>query len=197
VEGPVKERLTGALILVAALVIIVPEMLSGPDPKVVHDGVAPAQPADAGPPLRTYSMVLNDDPDSRESGQAALTPQAPTPPATPAAEPESEPAPAAVVPVPEPAPAAVAADVAPEPESAAPPAGKWWAQLGSFSSQENADRLARQLRAAGYSLNVSKINAGGKELYRVRAGPVQSRMDAQALQARLASAGHKSTLVAP
>ncbi len=202
-EGPVKERLTGALILVAALVIIVPEMLLRPGPEVVHDGVAPAQPADAGPPLRTYSMVLNGDPDSRASGQAALTPQSPTPPATSAAEPEpepepeSEPAPPAVESQPEPAPAAVAATVAPEPAVAAPPAGKWWAQLGSFSSQENADRLARQLRAAGYSVNVSKINAGGKELYRVRAGPVQSRMDAQALQARLASAGHKSTLVAP
>ncbi len=203
VEGPVKERLTGALILVAALVIIVPEMLSGPDPTVVRDGVVPAQPADAGPPLRTYSMVLNGDANSREASQAELTPQAPVATtaapsvampeaAKPAIEPEVETAPAST-----PAPAPVAAAVAPAPVVASPPAGRWWAQLGSFSSQENADRLARQLRAAGYSIDVSKINAGGKELYRVRAGPLQSRMDAQALQARLASAGHKSTLVAP
>jgi DedD protein len=197
VEGPVKERLTGALILVAALVIIVPELLSGPEPKVVRDGVVPAQPADAGPPLRTYSMVLNGDTNSRESGQAELTPQAPAAPVValpepvkPAVEPEVEIAPA-------PAPVPVAAADAPAPAVAAQPAGKWWAQLGSFSSQENADRLARQLRAAGYSVDVSRINAGGKELYRVRAGPLQSRLDAQALQARLASAGHKSTLVAP
>lgn len=206
-EGPVKERLTGALILVAALVIIVPEMLSGPDPAVVRDGVVPAQPADAGPPMRTYSMVLNGETNSRPASQAELTPQAPTSaavvpvvalpePVKPVEEPEAEaaPAPASAA---APAPVPQAAPVAPAPKVATPTAGNWWAQLGSFSSQENADRLARQLRAADYPVDVSKINAGGKELYRVRAGPLQSRMDAQALQARLATAGHKSTLVAP
>jgi cell division septation protein DedD len=75
--------------------------------------------------------------------------------------------------------------------------GKWWTQLGSFSSRDNAQKLGQQLRAAGFNVDVSKVRAGGKELFRVRAGPVADRADALALQARLAAAGHKSTLVAP
>jgi cell division septation protein DedD len=85
------------------------------------------------------------------------------------------------------------APVAKAPEGAA----RWWTQLGSFSSRENAGRLVRQLRAAGYAMEMTKVSAAGKELYRVRAGPVHSRAEAQALQARLAAAGHKSTIVAP
>jgi DedD protein len=199
VEVSVKERLTGALIFVAVLVIVVDEVLSVPDAKVAGSQAATAQPADEGPPLRTYSMTLNDSADTR-AGQAALTPQ-------PAAA-SSAGIPAPVEPVAEPAVEAVppaAEPVAAPPESpkpaaqpeAVPAGGRWWAQLGSFSARDNADRLAKQLRAAGYGIDVSKINANGKELFRVRAGPVQSRADAQALQARLASAGHKATIVAP
>ena len=73
----------------------------------------------------------------------------------------------------------------------------WWAQLGSFSARDNADRLARQLRDAGYQMDVSRIRVGGKDLYRVRAGPVASREAAVSLQTRLAAAGHKSSLVPP
>jgi cell division septation protein DedD len=79
----------------------------------------------------------------------------------------------------------------------APVAKGWWVQLGSFASRDNADRLARQLRTSGFPLEVSRIRAQGKELYRVRAGPVKDRAAAVALQARLAAAGHKSSLVAP
>jgi cell division septation protein DedD len=90
-----------------------------------------------------------------------------------------------------------AAEPAKSAASTPPAAGNWWAQLGSFSARDNADRLVRQLRAKGYAMDMSKVSAAGKELYRVRAGPVHSRMEAQALQARLAAAGHKSSIVAP
>ena len=58
-EGSVKEQLTGALIVVAALVIIVPEMFSGPKTEPAA-AMAPADAAEAGPPLRTYSIALNE-----------------------------------------------------------------------------------------------------------------------------------------
>ena len=215
-EGPVKERLTGALILVAALIVVVPEMLSGPDVKPLKGEVAPAQAADAGPPLRTYSLVLDSAADTKPAEQATLTPQSPAAaqplesgkplaPEAPVAV-AAQNAPAAVVV--EPAPAVVAAapkpasqsQPQPKPQIAAAPApatGKWWAQLGSFSSRDNAQKLGQQLRAAGFNADVSKVRAGGKELFRVRAGPVADRSEAAALQARLAAAGHKSTLVAP
>jgi DedD protein len=213
VETSVKERLTGAIILVAALVILVPEMLSGPRQKPVAAGEPTA--GEAGPPLRTYNMVLDEPTATAPAAQATLTPAAPVePPAVatvqvpvaPASAPESVPAPveepADERPVAASAPAstatatptpAAATTAKPEPAASA----GWWTQLGSFSSRANAERLARQLRAAGYTIDVSQVRSGGKELFRVRAGPVRDRDAALALQKRLAAAGHKSSLVAP
>lgn len=238
-ETSVKERLTGALILVAALVVLVPEMLSGPRDRTGES----AQPTagEAGPPLRTYNLVLDETGASRPAGQSTLTPEAPgvaqqAAAAVPAPEsPQSDPPPAAateaapppaaaradsaqsrVAQVDEPQPGTTPASAAPAPATpaAAPaaqplarpaagppaasaPAGRWWTQLGSFSSRDNAERLARELRGRGFTIDVSKIRAGGKDLYRVRSGPVTDRAAAVALQSRLAAAGHKSSLVAP
>jgi DedD protein len=225
VESPAKERLTGALILVAALVIIVPEMLSGPDD--VRDAAAPAAPsAAAGPPMRTYNLELGTAVKGSAGAQSSLTPEAagsaaadaaeaavPPPVTASAAEPASPPSAAIVAPAPLPA-AADEASPAPDdaPVAATPPAaqapvratpaapggsGRWWVQLGSFSARENAERLERQLRAAGFGVDVSQVRAGGKELFRVRAGPVRDRPAAVALQGRLAAMGHKAALVAP
>ncbi|MBK6675083.1 MAG: SPOR domain-containing protein [Proteobacteria bacterium] len=202
-EGPLKERLTGALIVVAVLVIVVPEMLSGPG-----RSLAPDTSADAGPPVRTYSLELGTTAAPLTQDQSALTPQSAEPPAPPvSAAPKPAPEPA---PDPEPAPAApvaqpptpqvadvkpAAAPVAPAPRAASK--GQWWTQLGSFSSRDNAERLARDLRGKGHAIDVARIRVGGKDLYRVRAGPVASREAAVALQSRLSAAGHKSSLVAP
>jgi cell division septation protein DedD len=206
VEGPLKERLTGALIVVAVLVIVVPEMLSGPGKPS-----ATLNRSDAGPPVRTYSLELGSTATARTQSQSALTPQSSEPAVAPSAEPaptpvpaptpESLPPPAARPPV-ENSPPAPQADVKPAtmPTAAASAAGakgQWWTQLGSFSARDNAERLARDLRGKGYAINVAMIKVGGKDLYRVRAGPEASREAAVSLQSRLAAAGHKSSLVAP
>jgi DedD protein len=235
VEGPVKERLTGALILVALLVIVVPEMLSGPDEPAARN--LPA--AEAGPPLRTYSLQLDGATTGRSQDQSALSPKAVEAPAPAASGPvaaqtDSAPKTAAVAAAsgedavtpaateqtpatstdassPKPAPAASTTATVPKPVPATAPVkpvasasasrpesgGQWWAQLGSFASRDNAERLTRELRAAGYSVNLARVQAGGKELYRVRAGPESTREAVVRLQARLAAAGHKSSLVAP
>lgn len=73
----------------------------------------------------------------------------------------------------------------------------WWTQVGVYSSRDNAERLARKLRAAGFDIEVAKVNVRGKELYRVRAGPVLDRPAALALQSRLTAAGENSSLIAP
>lgn len=212
-EGPVKERLTGALILIAALIIVVPEMLSGPDSRQPAAG----DDAEAGPPMRTYQLQLDTPSAARSEDQSALSPK----PAQTEAPPPAE-DPPVVEAAPDVAPAQQAAAASPaedKPEAAKPAAekpvaekpaaekpapaatlasaGSWWAQLGSFSARENAERLARQLRTAGYQVSVSPSKSNGKELFRVRAGPVASREAALALQSRLAAAGHKSALVAP
>ena len=71
VSDSVKERLTGAIILVALMVLLVPELLTGP----VRPAPVPASTATSPeePPLRSYTIDLADD--SRAHGTAATPPQ--------------------------------------------------------------------------------------------------------------------------
>jgi DedD protein len=193
VEGSVKERLTGALIFVAAAVIIVPEMFSGPEPQTPDAAQVPEQSAD-GPPLRTYSMKLDDaDPPQIET---PAPPQPQEPAQAMAADPPAE----------SPAPAQPAAQVAAQSaaqESPAPAvkaaaaAGSWWVQVGLFSSRENAERQTQKLRSANIDVVVDKYISNGKELLRVRAGPVRDRAEAQALVERVKATGSDARVAPP
>ena len=63
VDSLVKERLTGAIILVGLIVLLVPEVLTGP----VRSAPAPqgAAPAAGEPPLRSYTIDLADESHTR------------------------------------------------------------------------------------------------------------------------------------
>lgn len=216
-ERATKERLTGAVILVAALAILVPEMLSGPG----GDDVARETVAETGPPLTTYDLTIDSSaPASRQqqlssvASQAQAIAEAVPPPVT---APPAPPADVVQEILPEPAAtSSSSASSAPVVESAATPpaatqqsraaappakpaaaAGGWWVQLGSFSSAQNAQGLARKLRGQGFNIDVSVVRSGGKELHRVRAGPEKDRTAATALRSRLAAAGQQGTLIAP
>lgn len=54
----------------------------------------------------------------------------------------------------------------------------WVVQAGSFSSRENAEKLASQLKAKGFSAYIEDIVAD-KPAYRVRIGPLLSKARAQ------------------
>jgi DedD protein len=190
VEASVKERLTGAVIFVAAVIVIVPEMFSGPGPQ--STAVAPAQPAEAGPPLRTFSMTLND------SGELPAAPVA----IAPSVQQVEQPAvslPAAAQPPPVAAePVATATTDPPAPEAGTPATeDSWWLRVGIFGVRDNAERLAKRLRAEGIAVDLDKQVIGGKDMYRVRAGPVRDRAEALALQARLKASGADSLLLPP
>lgn len=226
-ETSSKERLTGALLVVLALVILAPELLSGR--RAAERSTPPAQNPEEGAPLQTYEVQLDgsrilpatprDVPaaaaaaiaavpppvtESQAAATAATTtkvePPAPQQQGQPAASGDSRPAAA------KPAPAAdnrqPQARPDKKPSAEATPgsatAGKWWVSLGVFASRDNAQQLAAKLRAAGFAIDVSQTSSKGKELYRVRAGPVADRSTASALQSRLAAAGQKDlSLVAP
>ena len=76
VERHVKERLIGAAVLVAAAVILIPEMLSGPDREVERD--APTSVA-GNVPLKTYTIDLNRSPSTPVQAVDKVSEQAPPP----------------------------------------------------------------------------------------------------------------------
>lgn len=85
-ERHVKERLVGAAVLVAAAVILIPELLSGP--RHATTAAAPVLAGEA--PIKTYTIDLNRSPDA----PAAVEESAPPPEASePIAANETSPAP--------------------------------------------------------------------------------------------------------
>ena len=199
-----KERLTGAIVLVAVAWLVIPVFLDGPEEQTgtVRQSVdLPGQ--EEGQPTRTRRIVL--DPRSEtvrgdEAGEKITDP----PPATrrlpPPASGSGE-AQAARQPEPEPEPEP---KPEPEPESAAAPAQQpspaaaeslWAVQLGSFSNEENAEGLAADLRDQGFPAFLSRVQSGGRTLHRVRVGPQGSRDEAEKVAAALAKAGQKGQVV--
>jgi DedD protein len=208
VDIQAKDRLTGAVILVALVVLLVPELLSGPGPKVVSVAANPS----AGAPLRSYTVELGDEPGTHRAvataaaaapaavlaapataaastAQAVQAPQVSEPAHTPppVAPPQADAAAAAVS---RPRPAAATA------AEATPPLAGWMIQLGSFASRGNAERLVRELKGKGFAAFLTESANGGRKLYRVRVGPASDHATAQALAAKLRAAGHPGSLTA-
>jgi DedD protein len=171
-DTPSKERLVGAIILVVLIVLLVPEILSGPRHAVPGAGSTPST------STRTYTIELGNP--VKAPARAASD-----------AKPPALPAPTEIAKADLPA-------TGPTPAAAAPPEskGSWGAQLGSFSKAENAERLATTLRAKGYRAFVSPTGTGSHVLHRVRVGPEPTREAAEVLIARLKRDGQKASVVA-
>jgi rare lipoprotein A len=74
----------------------------------------------------------------------------------------------------------------------------YYAQAGAFGSRENAEALAARLRDAGIpGVAVTDSSADGRPLFRVRAGPVATLPDFDALIERLHAAGAGDARLAP
>jgi DedD protein len=191
-ERPVKERLIGASILVALIVLVVPELLSGPKP-----GAPPTArlPAVAPEPIRTVTVDLatSKAPALSDEPASAVPVPAPANAASESAAPASA-APASAG-ASEPANPGPVETTAPTPTST--PHALWAVQLGSFASRANSDNLVHQLKAQGFSVYVLSGGAGPALRYRVRIGPLADRQSAERLAARLKSLGHVSSIVAP
>jgi DedD protein len=208
VERVVKERLVGAAVLMAAAVILIPEMLSGPD----RDSESqPAAQARNDVPIKTYTIDLSQSPGAQPT-PAVVDNRAPPPdePAVPAkAQPTEQPteppsgaqpagadqakpeapqqtaaaAPVIAAPVVVEQPTAAPARTTPPPlasNSGAPTSGRWAVQVGSYAREATAERLAKQLRDQGQRAFVMPVKTGGATLYRVRIGPMTDRASAEA-----------------
>jgi DedD protein len=196
VERQLKERLIGASVLIAIIVILVPEIFSGsrprPDGSSTQDEVNPSQ-------LKTYQIDLQsaseNTPPSEPEQQAAQTvePPAPEPRLPIQDEPPQQSLPSAVVAAGSVGSAAAvsatraassttsrqqASSASQSAASHLPVAsagGRWAVQIGSFGAQARADQIAAKLKSMGYAASVTPIKASGKTLYRVRTGSLAER----------------------
>lgn len=189
-DRALQERIVGAAVLVLVMVLVVPVFLDGPgDDGEMRTERVPL-PGQAGQETRT--VVLDRD----------RTEPVPSNRVTESPEPAAQPAPRKVEPEirrpePEPEPDTKPEPVAEEPaqtETAPVPAtsttGMWAVQLGSFSNQENADRLAAELRKSGHAAFLSQVSTSAGQRHRVRIGPQKDRESADAVAAQLRAEGH-------
>jgi DedD protein len=194
----------------AAAIILIPEMLSGPDRESRAEPAAAQSRSDT--PIKTYTIDLSHSP-SEQPPPAVIENRAPPPEEPAAAAQPTEAQPVAGDQAKPEAPQQSAATATPRPQTqptsqsppqpvveaptvTAPPArapqrplasdaeaptsGPWAVQVGTFSKEANAERLAKQLRDQGKSAFVMPVKSGGATLYRVRIGPMKDRASAEA-----------------
>ncbi len=188
-----KQRMVGALVLVALAVIFLPMLFSRQDEQRQVTVDAPAAPqAPAVPQVQLEPVAVPEPQDLPQepvpSDEEVADQAAPSAPIAPA------PAPVASAPVAKPTPAPVAKPIpAPSQPIAAAPTKpdtsqsrvdanglsvSWSVQLASLSSRANAESLQKTLRSQGYNAYIR--SADGKN--RVFVGPLIERAEADRLR---------------
>lgn len=199
-----KQRMVGALVLIALAVVFLPMLFSRPDELREVRVEAPAAPtAPVVPDVKVQPAAVPDAPapvvTTEPAAQApvAMPPAQPPvhvtarasaqaqPPSTPiaAAPPVSQPAPQPKVTAPAPAPATPAAAAVAKADTGNKLDGSgvpvsWSVQLASLSNRASADALQKTLRAQGYNAYVR--SSEGKN--RVFVGPLIERAEAERMR---------------
>jgi DedD protein len=221
VDTHLKERLVGAAVLVAAAVILIPEMLSGPSGRDAAPAGGTRTAEEGG--VRTYTIDLGErarsganEPAPAEAGTVTAVEETRAPPpeveqerSVPAVTESVVSAPAAgAMQQSAPAEQPVAVAKAPPPSTPPPaaeapasrPSGEknlpWVVQIGSFARQATADTLSQDLKRRGYASFVVPFKPGAQTLYRVRVGPMRERSEADAIVQKLKREGTAATVVA-
>lgn len=190
-DRALKERIIGAAVLVLVVVLVVPVFLDGPpeEGEIVSERV----PLPGQSDQETKTIVLDRDrsspvPANEPDERPSTTPRPVPVQAEARNEPGKDSAESRPARQPDPEPAVQE----PQPEQAveASATGMWAVQLGSFGNQENAERLAAELRREGHAAFLSQVSTSSGQLHRVRVGPQKDRAAADAVAAKLREAGH-------
>lgn len=157
-EQRFKQRLVGAVVLVALGVIFLPMLLSGPVERTRVD-IEMDMPDE---PTLESAPALPDDAslESPEPGRSL----ADAPPLQTRGDP----------------PAAAPEPVAPDAENG------FYVQVGAFGSRDNARRLTGRLEDADLSVRIAEDAREDRLPYRVQVGPIERRADAERMAQRLA-----------
>jgi len=216
-ERQLKERLVGAAVLIAAAVIMVPEMFSGSGshekdlPKPA--GNQSSDSSESGQ-VKTYRIELQQHEgaatssvssiqtlpvvsDTHADAIASTLPQS----VPPLHEAESQAASSAA------AQSATGANSSRSSTSnlsishtavaAATSESGWTVQLGSFAAEPSAKKVISDAKSHGFAAFHSAVKVGGKTLYRVRVGPYADRDAAEAALSKLKHSYAQASLVAP
>lgn len=203
-----KQRLVGAVVLIALAVIFVPMLLDGSGRK--ESAVVEAE-LSLDPPKFNFESEL-PDPKQLDSLPAAGEKSEPQAVAAPVekSEPVEPPAPQVVkAPAPQPV-------EPPAPQKAKPPAepkvleataskitpnpslSGWAVQVAAFREKGKAVALQKKLMAGDFAAFTDKFEKNGKVLYRVRVGPELKRENADRLRAKIEKdQGIKGAFVTP
>jgi DedD protein len=184
-----KQRLIGAIVIIALAVIFIPMILEGPD-----DELSPRTQDMPPPPTIDYQTEVElavPEEASGPDGSLADTTTEQEVSAIPephVSQPEAvimeTEAPAKPV---EPAVAKPASPAIPSRATTSITQGGWILQVGSFSQQANALSLRDRLKKSGYQASVKDVKAAGGTIHRVLVGPVSDRPSAEKLRNKLAS----------
>ena len=166
VDEGLKKRLIGVTVLVSLVVIFVPMLLQ--NEPVIEKGIdrtnvpprpegeftsriLPLESEQLSLPEERVTPLRRDDPPATRAGTGPVK--------VPGQSPQSK------------APA----------DAVKPRVGltAWIIQVGSFSKKENAENLVNTLRQKDFSAFMEQAEIGGKQVFRVRVGPVVDRGQAE------------------
>ncbi len=184
-----KERLTGAAVLVILSALLIPEFLSGPPPDNMAGSDAFLLPAADSQPVRTHTIQVDDKQaaaqppvaqsvrsEPKTAQQDAVSATMNSPGGQRAAKPKP-------------------ADTTTASEQKPVQPGGWAVQAGSFSRLANARRLAVTLQSMGYDSFISETVIDGRNLHRVRIGPLANRETADRIAKELQQQGQQAKSV--
>jgi cell division septation protein DedD len=156
VDTPLKQRLIGAIVLVALAVIFLPMLVKGPAPDSGVANVpisAPAAPSDGQFETRELPLVApTGGATGLQSGASTTQPLADS----------------------------AAADPAPADTSPAVAAGNYAVSFGAYASEADADRVIATLKSAQLAGFREPATINGRQAWRVRVGPYADRALAEA-----------------
>jgi DedD protein len=199
-DTALRNRLTGAIILVLIAVLLLPELLTGSGGAAGRSAPAGSATRDAaGAPLQTLQIDLSGSARAPAGSPSAALPETPEdaePPPGPVqlpvpevSQPPAEATPQA--PVQESVPAPVVPEAVPATPAAAPAAApapgatRYFVQVGTFATRERAEAAQKDLARRGFEVIINETTSGARQFHRVRVGPVADRAAAVALEARL------------
>jgi cell division septation protein DedD len=170
-DTALKQRLIGAVVLVALAVIFLPMLIKGPAPDSGVSDVPLDVPATPGGQYETRELPLVTPGNAPAGGVVGMED---APAAAPASASEAVPLGTA--------PAAAAGTMLP----ASTAGGNYAVNFGAYSTPADADAVIARLKQSSLPAFREPANINGKTAYRVRIGPYAERADAEAVRLQAA-----------